>query len=137
MPKFDHKRRLQAIVLVLFAAAVAYAKVTGPDAAYTGAPGDLGDCTACHDTYHFPNVGTGSVTLTGAPSIYTPGQQYDLMLTVQQITNPPRGAFGFQLTAIDQNGNRAGTLVPLSSDSQVNPVTGVGGRQYIEHTQIG
>ena len=130
------KQKLQAVIVILFAAAVAYAKVTGPDAGYTNAPGDLGNCTACHDTFHDPNVGPGSVSLDGAPTIYNPGQQYTLMLTVQQLQNK-RKRFGFQLTAISQNGNRAGTLAPLGSDSQLNPETGVGGRQYIEHTEIG
>jgi len=118
----------------LFVAAVAYAKITGPDAGYTDAPGDLGNCTACHDTFHDPNVGPGSLSVGSVPPIYNPGQQYTLMVTVQQSG---LRRFGFQLTAIDQSGNRAGTLAPLGSDTQINPDTGVGGRQYIEHTKIG
>lgn len=128
------RRKLQSIILLLFVTAVAYAKITGPDASYTDAPGDLGNCTACHDTFHDPNVGPGSVSVSGVPSVYNPGQQYTLMMTVQQIRQK---RFGFQLTALDQSGNRAGTLSSLSSDSQVNPDTGIGGRQYIEHTEIG
>ncbi|HXU37549.1 MAG TPA: choice-of-anchor V domain-containing protein [Blastocatellia bacterium] len=134
MPRLNGTRKLQAIILVLFVTSVAYAKITGPDAGYTDAPGDLGNCTACHDSFEIPNVGPGSINLTGAPAVYNPGQQYTLSITVQQNN---RHRFGFQLTAIDQNGNRAGTLAPLSSDSQINPETGVGGRQYIEHTEIG
>lgn len=134
MPILSGKRKLQAILLVLFVTSVAYAKITGPDAGYTDAPGDLGNCTACHDTFVFTNVGPGSVNLSGAPSIYNPGQQYTLTVTVQQNN---RHRFGFQLTALDQTGNRAGTLASVSSDSQVNSETGFGGRQYIEHTQIG
>jgi len=134
MALLDTRRKLQSIVLLLFAAAVAYAKITGPDAGYTGAPGDLGNCTACHDTFHDPNVGPGSVSVGNVPSVYNPGQQYTLMVRVQQSG---RRRFGFQLTAIDQFGNRAGTLAPLGSDTQINPETGVGGRQYIEHTEIG
>src|SRR6185369_1882121 len=134
MPRLNGTRKLQAIILVLFVTSVAYAKITGPDAGYTDAPGDLGNCTACHDSFEIPNVGPGSINLTGAPAVYNSGQQYTLSITVQQNN---RHRFGFQLTAIDQNGNRAGTLSPVSSDSQVNPETGVGGRQYIEHTEIG
>lgn len=130
------KRKLQAAIVILFAAAVAYAKVTGPDAGYTNAPGDLGNCTACHDTFHDPNVGPGSVRVDGAPLVYNPGQDYTLTVTVQQQQHNRR-RFGFQLTSITQNGNRAGTLAPMGSDSQVNSQTGVGGRQYIEHTEIG
>ncbi|MFY9557894.1 MAG: choice-of-anchor V domain-containing protein [Blastocatellia bacterium] len=128
------KEKLQALVLILFVTAVAYAKITGPEASYTDAPGDLGNCTSCHDTFHDANVGPGNLTLSGAPTVYNPGQHYTLMVTVQQSG---RRRFGFQLTALDQNGNRAGALEPLSADSQLNPENGVGGRQYIEHTQIG
>ena len=132
--KLSGKKRIQAFALILFTAVVTYAKVTGPDAGYTDAPGDLGNCTSCHDTYHDPNVGPGSVRMNGVPASYNPGQEYTLSVTVQQGI---RQRFGFQLTAVDQNGNRAGTLAPMSSDSQVNPDTGAGGRQYIEHTEIG
>jgi hypothetical protein len=130
------KEKLQAAVLILFVTAVAYAKITGPDAGYTNAPGDLGNCTSCHDTFHDPNVGPGSVRMTGVPAVYTPGQQYTVSVIVQQGGGGIQ-RFGFQLTALDQNGNRAGTLAPLGSDAQVNSETGVGGRQYIEHTEIG
>ena len=51
MPRLNRTRKLQTIILVLFVTSVAYAKITGPDAGYTNAPGDLGNCTACHDTY--------------------------------------------------------------------------------------
>src|SRR5438105_610827 len=118
MAMLNSRRKLQSIVLLLFVAAVAYAKITGPDAGYTDAPGDLGNCTACHDTFHDPNVGPGSVSVSGVPSVYNPGQQYALMVTVQQSGQK---RFGFQLTAIDRSGNRAGTVSPVSSDSQVNP----------------
>jgi len=134
MALLNARRRLQAIILILFVTGVAYAKITGPDAGYTDAPGDIGNCTFCHDTYHQPNVGPGSVSIGGIPSVYNPGQQYMLMVTVQQSG---RRRFGFQLTTIDQSGTRAGTLAPLSSDTQVNSETGAGGRQYIEHTKIG
>ena len=134
MFKLHRKEKLQASILILFVTAVAYAKITGPDAGYTNAPGDLGNCTSCHDTFHDPNVGPGNVRVTGVPAVYNPGQQYTLGVVVQQNN---RQRFGFQLTAIDQNGNKAGSLERVSADTQVNPVTGFGGREYIEHTEVG
>lgn len=128
------KEKLQAAVLILVVTAVAYAKITGPDAGYTNAPGDLGNCTSCHDTFHEPNVGPGSVRMNGLPLVYDPGQEYTISITVQQGGRP---RFGFQLTALDQNGNRAGTLATLGGDTQLNGETGFGGRQYIEHTEPG
>jgi hypothetical protein len=134
MPRLNGTRKLQSIILVLFVTSVATAKITGPDAGYTDAPGDIGNCTACHDSFEIPNVGPGSINLSGAPSVYNPGQEYTFSIVVQQNN---RHRFGFQLTALDQTGNRAGTLASVSSDTQLNPETGVGGRQYVEHTEIG
>jgi len=132
--KLSCKKQIQTLALVLFTSAVAYAKITGPDWGYTNAPGDLGNCTSCHDTFHDPNIGPGSVRVTNLPAVYNPGQQYTLSVTVQQSN---RQRFGFQLTALDLNGSRAGTLASLSSDTLVNAETGAGGRQYIEHSEIG
>lgn len=132
MPKLKI-RKIQTVILILIVTVIAYASVSGPEARYTSAPGDLGNCTVCHDD-HQVNSGPGSVTLTNIPAIYTPGQQYTLTVTTQQSG---RSKFGFQLTAIDSDGDRAGTLTSLGSDTQVNPITGSRGRQYIQHTSQG
>jgi hypothetical protein len=128
------RRQIQSFVLVLLGAVIVYAKVTGPDAGYTNAPRDIGNCTSCHDHPGQPNVGTGSVSIDNVPAVYQPGQQYVLAVTVRQSG---RGRFGFQMTAIGSNDARAGTLESVASDSKVIPETGFGGRQYIEHTQQG
>src|SRR5262249_5253329 len=120
---------------VLVIAVAVYAKVTGPDPGYTGAPGDIGNCVFCHDTFHTENSGPGTVTISGQPAVYQPGQQYTLNVTVQQSSQQKR--FGFQMTALDASNNRAGTLASMGSDTQVLDTTGPGGRQYIEHTQQG
>lgn len=133
MLKLSVKRKVQVVIAILFLVASVYASVVGPDPGYTNAPGDIGNCTVCHDT-NAVNSGGGSVTITGLPAIYQPGQQYTLTVTVQQAN---RGKFGFQLTAIDSNNARAGTLTPLGADTQINSVIGPGGRQYIQHTQAG
>jgi hypothetical protein len=133
MSKSTGKRKLQTIVLVLFTSIAAYASVKGPDPGYTDAPGDLGNCTACHD-HNLVNSGPGSVRVNGLPSIYEPGQSYTLSVTTAQ---PGRIRFGFQLTALDSHFAKAGLLSSIDSSSQVLPQTGVGGRQYIEHTEQG
>src|SRR5262249_8140231 len=56
-----------------------------------------------------------------------PGQQYTLSVTVQQ---GGRSTFSFEMTAIDSNGNGAGTFTPLGSDTQTETS---GNRQYILH----
>lgn len=130
----SHKHKAQALILILTAVVVAYSSASGPEARYTGAPGDLNSCVQCHDTYHDANVGPGAVQVDNNPGVYTPGQDYTLVVTVQQAN---RQRYGFQLTAIDGDGNRAGTLTTLASDTQVNTETGLGGRQYIQHSQSG
>lgn len=130
------RKKLQAAALLLVITAVVYAKVTGPEPGYTNAPNDIGNCVFCHDTFHTENVGPGSISITGDPigGVYVPGQAYTLTVTVEQRN---RGAYGFQLTALDSSNHRAGTLASLNSETQVLSQTGFGGRQYIEHTQQG
>lgn len=129
------KQKIQAIILVLLVSVIAYAKITGPEPGYTGAPGDVGNCTACHDHPGQPNVGPGSVRIDGVPSVYQPGQVYTLTVTVQQSG---RQRFGFQVTAIDPDGRKAGAFTSVDSfATQVLSESGFDARQYIEHTQAG
>ena len=127
-------RKLRVAIVILLASVAAYAYVTGPDASYTNAPGDIGNCVSCHDTFHEINIGPGSVRIEDLPSVYTPGQDYTIKIIAQQSG---RNKFGFQLTAIDMSGNRAGMLLPIDANTQLNSDTGLNGRQYIQHTQAG
>jgi hypothetical protein len=129
------KKTIKLTTAILVLAAAAYAYATGPNQGYTGAPGDFGDCTACHDTFGVANVGPGSVTINQAPSVYEPGQSYTMLVALQ---DPQARRWGFELTGIDGQGNRAGTFAPLGSDTQIAS-TGppVLDRQYIEHTLLG
>lgn len=129
------KKKIQAVILVLLITVMAYASVTGPEARHTGAPGDIGTCYDCHDkVVSGINAGSGDVQINDVPTVYEPGERYTITVTVQQ---GGKQRFGFQLTAIDKNGNRVGTLAPDNTDSQVNSQTGEGERQYINHTQAG
>jgi hypothetical protein len=129
-------RRIKAGVLILFLVGVAYASaLTGPEPGYTNAPGDIGNCTVCHDHPGQINVGSGSVRVDGVPAVYETGRDYTLTVRVQ---HGGRIRFGFQLTAIDGSGSRAGTLSSLGEETQVITGSGVlGNRQYAEHTQPG
>jgi hypothetical protein len=133
-----YRKRIAQIALVILTIVVfVYAKSEGPDPGYTGAPGDIGDCTACHDTFVVPNVGAGKVTIGSNPAVYQPGQSYTLTITVQD-SKPDRRRWGFQLTAIDGTGGPAGSFSPLDGFTQtVSGGPNLMGRQYIEHTQPG
>jgi hypothetical protein len=133
MLKLRVKQKLQVAVVLLFASIVAFASADGPEPGYTNAPNDLGNCTACHDK-HLVDTGTGSVRINGLPNVYEPGQTYYFTITTAQAN---RVRFGFQLTTIDQLGKRAGTVASVDGYTQVLAQTGVGGRQYIEHTNPG
>ena len=133
MFNLNAKQKLKVAVVVLFASIVAYASVEGPEPGYTNAPNDLGNCTACHD-HHLVDTGPGSVRINGLPAVYQPGQTYSFSVTTAQNS---RIRYGFQLTALDQLGKRAGTLASVDNNTKVLSETGVGGRQYIEHTEGG
>lgn len=113
------------------------ASASGPSPSFTGAPLES-NCTACHSTFEV-NSGDGNVTITGLPKNYLPGQQIPITVTV----NDPTGVlYGFQMTAVDNDGRKAGEFVlPEPSPSPdlpalqlVNGFVNGNERQYIEHT---
>lgn len=96
--------------------ALLFAFSGGQPGQFSGSPGDgNNNCTSCHaagSTYG------GVPVLTGVPSSYIPGQDYNLSLS---ITGSSRNKFGFNVTA--ENGTNAkvgtwnaGTRTRLRSD---------------------
>ena len=71
------------------------------------------DCASCH-TGNI-NTGDGSISLSGLPLSYFPGQTYNLTLTI--LGTNSRG-FGFQLSP-SVNGTTSGTLTAISSDMAI------------------
>lgn len=123
----------------------ASASASGPSPSFTAAPylpqcptcPTENNCTACHSG-SLPNTGGGSVSITGLPANYRPGQTVPLTVTVND-TNAT--IYGFQLVAIDRNGINAGTLAVTPANPQpIQIITGSvngGDRNYIEHTVNG
>lgn len=118
-----------------------HANSSGPAASRTGAPG-IGsysaelNCTSsgCHSTYAL-NSGPGVFTISGLPAYYWPDQEVTVTVTMNQAS---RSAYGFQLTALDPQGNRAGAFT--SSDNRTQLANGTGsfsGRRYIQHSYTG
>ena len=115
-----------------------HANSSGPTASRTGAPalGGFGaelNCTSsgCHATYPL-NSGAGTFTISGLPTYYLPDQEITVTVTMNQAN---RAAFGFQLTALDAQGNRAGTFI--TTDNRIQLANGTGsftGRRYIQHS---
>ncbi|MDQ3668516.1 MAG: PQQ-dependent sugar dehydrogenase [Acidobacteriota bacterium] len=108
--------------------------IDGPPASHTNAPGEA-NCTICHTSFEV-NSGPGSVQITGLPETYSPGQQVPVTVTVNQVDAV---SYGFQLTALDQSGREAGTLVVTDPDNTQLVSGDIEGnlRRYIEHTRDG
>lgn len=105
----------------------------GPPASRTGAPSEQ-TCalSGCHTSFAL-NSGSGSLTLSGLPATYLAGQ--DVVLTVT-LTQAGALAFGFQVTALDDQGRSAGTLTVTEGNRTQRTTSVVGGalRQYIQHS---
>ncbi len=111
----------------------ATAASSGPSASHTNAPGE-DNCAACHTSFPVDS-GPGAVTLSGIPATWSPGQQFNITVTTSQADGV---VYGYQMTAIDSQGRKAGTLsVPTTSPAQSQVITGIVNqlsREYAEHT---
>jgi len=106
------------------------ARSIGPDPGFTNAPGDFGSCTACHNDFALDS-GPGSMRIFGVPDNYVPNQS--IPITVK-TTQSSALNFGFQLTALDDAGNRVGTLV-VTNEVETQLVNNfLNTRTYIEQT---
>ncbi len=111
---------------------------SSPFASHTGAPALGGfpqeqSCAECHSGT--VNSGGGALTIT-SPANYSPGQSVTVTVTINQAN---RVFFGFELTALNDQGQRVGDLV-VSGDGRTRLVDGAGGfsvRQYIQHSFSG
>lgn len=113
------------------------ASANGPSPSFTGAPNE-NNCTVCHSTNPV-NSGTGSVVIGSLPRNYLPGQEIPVRVTVNDMTGV---LFGFQMTAVTNDGDRAGNFVvpppaPVPIMQTINGFVGNQNRQYIEHTVQG
>jgi len=102
----------------------------GKTGAYSGSPGDVNNCTACHSG---ASVSESNITITtNIPSTgYAFNTQYDVT-----ITNTAGGSRnGFQVTAEkDSNNSKAGTF---SIANGSNDTRAVNGNSHITHTSSG
>jgi uncharacterized protein (TIGR03437 family) len=97
----------------------------------TGAPGEQ-NCTQCHGGAAV-NSGGGTLAITGVPTNYSPNQEATITVT---LTQAGRNTFGFQLTAIDDQGRKAGDITATDNNRTFATTGNVQGnlRQYITHS---
>ena len=92
---------------------------------YSGAPGES-TCLSCHG-----NSSNGSLIISDLPDAY----QEDLAYTIKvKLSQSGRKRWGFVMTALDTDGNQAGTFETADVNTQT---FSSGGRQYIGHTPTG
>ncbi|MBM3242616.1 T9SS type A sorting domain-containing protein [Candidatus Poribacteria bacterium] len=117
------------IVLVFAVQGIVLAFAGGPPDGYTGAPGES-TCVDCHSSFPV-NSGPGILSLSGVPSVYTPGSEYQITVNLSQ-TGQKR--WGFELTVLDAGNNKAGTITVTDSTHTQKSAPG---REYIKHKSVG
>ncbi len=101
---------------------------SGPPASVNGSTSSSGtSCTICHGAA----VGTGSVTILGAPALYQPSTVYHLIVRIQD--NARVGA-GFQISAEGPTGTHQGTLaITDAANTQLNTTN----NRFVNHRSAG
>ncbi|BBO18955.1 conserved hypothetical protein [Candidatus Brocadia pituitae] len=125
-----------SVVLYSFPANILFASAIGPIAYCTGAPNDNGTCNAddCHNSFDL-NSGNATFSIT-APDTYTPGKTMKIEVS---FLDSGRERHGFEMTALDANGNRVGTFKKIGNTTQVISPNDYRGLEqadkgkYIEH----
>lgn len=117
----------------------AHANRGGPPASRTGAPA-IGtkpaelNCstTGCHTGNPLNDAG-GTFQILDAPSSYVPNQEYTIRVS---LTRAGVIRLGFQLVALDQDGNNAGTLSTNDTRTMLFDADpgSIADRKYIGHT---
>ena len=112
------------------------ASQSGPAPGLTGAPGES-DCSSsgCH-TGSDINSSLGTLTISGLPAVYRPDQEINLTVTLSQ---PNRQRFGFEMTAVDDRGRKAGDLIVTDSvrTQKITTFATSNLRDYVFHTPDG
>jgi hypothetical protein len=121
-------------ILLFVSLQTAFARSAGPPTDRNGLNGQY--CTVCHRGNDL-NAPGGSVSLTGMPSAWGPGNVYTLRVTVAR-----EGAirFGFEMSAVDPSGKQAGEFI-VGADGRTQIVTEPDANrntvQFIMHTSVG
>lgn len=131
--RLQHYVKLSIVVLAAVFAAYAFsnqkteARSGGPDPGFANAPGE-NNCTACHTSFPLDS-GNGSMHILGVPDNYAPNQMVPITVKVKHS-----GAlnFGFQLTALDDAGNRVGTFVVTDPVQTQTIISMLDGRAYVQ-----
>lgn len=136
-------KKITALAFVLTAGYIAtdnaYTYRDQPPPVRTAAPNE-GSCASsgCHDDGGGLNTGTGniSIRLVNKEAFYKTDSSYLIEVKVEDVA---KTRFGFELTALDENHNPAGSFVRTNNSNTVTSSGSVGGksRKYISHLSAG
>jgi len=122
---------------LIFIGSESFTRTSGPGGGYTNAKGEQ-DCTSCHSG---SLIDSGAVlnNLTLKTNFfaggYVPDSTYDFTVAYSQSGI---SKWGFQITVLDQNHKKAGTLTSSGTRNQKRTKVILGAsRDYIEHTSTG
>ena len=111
----------------------AHAFASGPDAGRTGAPSELTCATGeCHGNRRSIDVERFRII---APAAYQAGQTYQITIR-HTAFDPTRLRWGFQVTALNGQTQRAGSWQSSDATTQIVEET-ILQRQYAQHTLAG
>lgn len=131
--KLKHIVPLCALFALLFigAAGSAFAFSFGPPDERTGAPNEA-TCASvgCHAGNEL-NVSGGSMMLT-IPDTYMPNEVYEIVVA---LARAGQSRWGFEMTAVDANGAKAGTFELADGANML--LTEANGKQYVKHNTAG
>jgi len=98
-------------ILIILLHYMLFANSNGPNQGYANNAPNFNNCTSCHSGN--VNTGDGSVTFSGLPDSYIPGETYEI--TVNVTGDNDRG-YGFQ--AIAQSGETVAGVISLNPNSE-------------------
>lgn len=121
-------------VVLLFSAIIFMAHSVGPgliqNADRTGSPVATGTCNNCHFGGNFGPQPEITLLQNGvATTEYIPGETYTVRLMINTQNDPT--AYGFQMTALDNNNDGTGTF---QNEPAGTRLINVANRRYFEHT---
>lgn len=118
---------LLCLFVISTGSAFAFSFLPPPDEK-TGAPNE-GTCMDCHVGNDLDASG-GSLMLT-IPETYEPNEVYTIIVN---LSRTGQSKWGFEMTALDADGTRAGSFTADTADTQL---TETNSKQYIQHTTAG
>ncbi len=112
---------------------ISHARSGGPPDGYAGNPPNNRTCVSCHSSFGL-NSGQGSLELSDLPEAYEPDGEYEFSVT---LADPNATRWGFELTAIDSENDRAGNFAVIDRNNTQLSRPGGDRPEYMKQTSAG